>query len=72
MAAKHYVKRVKNGTILDSSREYIEELAQKLENVPFDSKGQISTRLVRPENGRYGETWMHPELVVEFPQPASK
>lgn len=66
VAAKHHGKRVKNWTILESSREYIAELAQELDIEPFDSKGKISTLLVRAEKGRYGGTWMHPELVVEF------
>lgn len=66
VAAKHHGKRVKNWTILESTRLYIAELAQELDIEPFNSKGQISTLLVRIEKGRYGGTWIHPELAVEF------
>lgn len=66
VAAKHHGKRVKNWTILESTRDYVVELAQELDIEPFNSKGQISTLLIRIEKGRYGGTWMHPELAVEF------
>nr|DAK99692.1 MAG TPA: KilA-N domain [Caudoviricetes sp.] len=66
VAAKHHGKRVKDWTILESTRLYIAELAQELDIEPFNSKGQISPLLVRAEKGRYGGTWIHPELAVEF------
>lgn len=66
VAAKHHGKRVKNWTILESTRDYVVELAQELDIETFNSKGQISTILIRIEKGRYGGTWMHPELAVEF------
>lgn len=41
VAAKHHGKRVKNWIILESTRDYVVELAQELDIEPFNSKGQI-------------------------------
>lgn len=66
VAAKHHGKKVKDWIRLDATREYISELAQEIEIDAFNSKGEISPLLIRIEKGRYGGSWIHPELVIEF------
>ncbi len=66
VAAKHHGRKVTEWLRLPSTKEYMAELCQELGIDGFNFKGGIFPPLVRIEKGRYGGTWLHPELAVEF------
>ncbi|EMD1500802.1 TPA: KilA-N domain-containing protein [Proteus mirabilis] len=66
VAAKIFDKRTLDWLRLDSTKEYAKEIGQELDIEAINSKGEISHLLVKVEKGRYGGTWIHPELVIEF------
>ncbi|EBE4813829.1 KilA-N domain-containing protein, partial [Salmonella enterica] len=66
VAAKHHGRKVTEWLRLPSTKEYMAELCQELGIEGFNYKGGIFPPLVRIEKGRYGGTWLHPELAVEF------
>lgn len=66
VAAKHHGRKVTEWLRLPSTKEYMAELCQELGIEGFNFKGGIFPPLVRIEKGRYGGTWLHPELAVEF------
>uniref|UniRef100_UPI0036DF3D4C KilA-N domain-containing protein n=1 Tax=Photorhabdus sp. RM322S TaxID=3342825 RepID=UPI0036DF3D4C len=66
MAAKHFGKLTKDWLKLDSTKDYIREVGQELDIEAYNFKEEISPLLVNVEKGRYGGTWIHPELVIEF------
>lgn len=65
-AARKWGKRPKNFLVLDSTIDYMREVAEELYADQELTKGQISALLVRVDRGRSGGTWLHPELGVEF------
>lgn len=66
VAAKHFDKKSFDWLRLDSTKEYAKEIGQELNVEALDFKGGISRLLVKVEKGRYGGTWIHSELVIEF------
>jgi len=65
-AAQKHGRRVKDWLRLDSTRQYMAELAGEIGLDWQDGKGGISPLLVRVAKGRLGGTWIHSELAVEF------
>lgn len=66
VAAKHHGRKVTEWLRLPSTKEYMAELCQELGIEGLNYKGGKIPPLVRIEKGRYGGTWLHPELAVEF------
>lgn len=58
VVAEKYGKRVADWLETKDTQEYLSALAEIL-NVP-------KTALLKPKRGRYGGTWMHPDLAVPF------
>lgn len=65
-AAQKHSRRVKDWLRLDSTRQYMAELAGEIGIEWQDGKGEISPLLVKVAKGRLGGTWIHSELAVEF------
>lgn len=66
-AAARFGRRPQHWLDTDQASAYIEEtLAELAEERPLEFKSRDSGFLVVVRKGRYGGTWIHPELAVEF------